>query len=171
MTAYEIVGQVLSCIGMVIVTISFQINTKRGLLTVQSISTLLFCLSYAFLGEITGSVLNGICLVRNFFFYFQHDKSKVHYLTTGLLTAAMVAAGICFWQGPTDLLVIVALGANTVFLSFGKPQLLRWSILVTSPMMVVYNAIVHAIFSLVTEILVILSSVVGIARFFRRARE
>lgn len=170
MTTYEIIGQICSFTGMVIVTASFQINTKRTLLVVQSISTLLFCLSYAFLGEITGSVLNAICLVRNFLFYFQKERTRLHNVTTALLVAAMVGAGAYFWAGPIDLLAILALGINTVFLSFGRPQLLRFSILVSSPIMAVYNGIVGAIFSLITEILVIGSSVVGIIRFRREKR-
>ena len=165
MTGYEIAGQTISAVAMVIVTASFQINTKRRLLVVQSISTLMFCISYVFLGDMVGALLNAICLARNFCFYFQRDRSAWHYLTTGVLVGAMIAVVAVFWTGPLNLLAILALGGNTVFLSFGRPQLLRRSILVTSPTMAVYNALIPAWGSFATEILVVISSVVGLLRF------
>ena len=72
-----------------------------------------------------GFALNVVCIVRNVIFYFQKDNSKAHTVSALLLAAAMVVIGILSWQGPVSLLIIAALAANTVFLSFGNPQLLR----------------------------------------------
>ena len=92
------------------------------------------------------------------------------YAATAVLTAAMVGVGIFSWQGPLSLLILVALAANTVFLSFGKPQLLRYSILGTSSMVLAYNVAVFTLGGILNEGISIVSSIVGIFRFRRGRR-
>ena len=87
-----------------------------------------------------------------------------------LLALAMVVLGLLSWQGPVSLLIIAALAANTIFLSFGNPQLLRKSILGTSTLVLLYNIFVFSLGGIANESLSIFSSAVGIARF-RREKE
>ena len=75
------------------------------------------------------------------------------------------ALGVLSWQGPISLLIIIALAVNTVFLSFGNPQLLRYSILFTSTAILIYNVYVFTIGGIANEAVAIISSVVGIIRF------
>ena len=77
----------------------------------------------------------------------------------------MVAAGALSWQGPVSLLIILALAINTYILSLGKPQILRYSLLLTCAMIIVYNAFVGAYGSITNECVAIVSAVVGIIRF------
>ena len=77
--------------------------------------------------------------------------------------------GAMSWQGPISLLIIVALAANTVFLSLGKPQVLRYSILVTSLMVLIYNIYVLSIGGILNESIAILSAFIGIIRFRKKS--
>ena len=106
-----------------------------------------------------------MCIIRNVVFYFQKDDGKHRLLPALVLAAAMVVLGILSWQGPVSLLIIVALAANTVFLSFGNPQLLRKSILGTSSLVLTYNIFVFSLGGIANESLAILSSIVGIFRY------
>ena len=63
------------------------------------------------------------------------------------------------------LLIIFALAANTIFMSFGNPQLLRKSILLTSTCVLIYNVFVFSIGGIANEGISIISSVIGIIRF------
>ena len=161
----QILGQTLGIIATILTFISYQTNTKKKLLIIQSIATLCTCLSFLFLDAATGFALNIVCLVRNVVFYFQNTGTKIYYISTALLTLAMVGVGALSWEGMISLLVIIALGINTVFISIGNAQLLRKSILLTSTMVIIYNIVVFSIGGIANEAISIVSSVIGIIRY------
>ena len=161
----QLFGQILGILATVITGISYQMNTKRSLLLVQTAATSCTCLAYLLLGAASGFALNIVCIVRNVVFYFQKEDGKRRLLPALLLAAVMVVLGILSWQGPVSLLIIVALAANTIFLSFGDPQLLRKSILGTSTLVLTYNLFVFSLGGIANEALAIVSSIVGIIRY------
>lgn len=167
----QLVGQVLGILATVITGISYQMNTKRSLLLVQTAATACTCLAYLFLGAASGFALNVVCIIRNIVFYFQKGSGKGHMLPAVALSAVMVVLGVLSWQGPVSLLIIVALAANTIFLSFGDPQLLRKSILGTSTLVLSYNLFVFSLGGIANEALAIVSSIVGIVRFRQEKQE
>lgn len=167
----QIVGQILGILATVITGISYQMNTKRSLLLVQTAATACTCLAYLFLGAASGFALNVVCIIRNVVFYFQKGSGKGHMIPALLLATAMVVLGALSWQGPVSLLIIAALAANTVFLSFGNPQLLRKSILGTSSLVLLYNIFVFSLGGIANESLAIVSSLVGIVRFRQETQE
>lgn len=160
-----IIGQALGIISTIIGVCSFQVNTKRKLLFLQSVATICTCLSYLFLGAQTGFAMNIVCLARNGVFYFQKNGTKASYILTGVFMAAMAAIGVMSWQDPFSLLLIIALVANTFFMCLGNPQMLRYSILVTSTLVLIYNIHFFAIGGIAYESLAIVSSIIGIIRF------
>ena len=163
--ARQLLGQALGILATVITGISYQMNTKRSLLLVQTAATACTCLAYLFLGAASGFALNVVCIIRNVVFYFQKGSGKGHMPPAILLSAAMVVLGALSWQGAVSLLIIIALAANTIFLSFGDPQLLRKSILGTSSLVLAYNIFVFSLGGIANESLAILSSIVGIIRY------
>ena len=160
-----IIGQILGILATIITGISYQMNSKRSLLLVQTTATLCTCLAYLFLGAASGFALNVVCILRNVVFYFQKSTGRKTLLVASVLALCMVIIGALSWQGPVSLFIIVALAANTIFLSFGNPQLLRKSILGTSTMVLLYNIFVFSLGGIANESLAILSSIVGIIRF------
>ena len=167
----QIIGQVLGVLATIVTVISYQMNTKKSLLLVQTAATACTCLAYLFLGAASGFALNVVCIIRNVVFYFQKGSGKGHMIPTLLLATAMVVLGALSWQGPVSLLIIAALAANTVFLSFGNPQLLRKSILGTSSLVLLYNIFVFSLGGIANESLAIVSSLVGIVRFRQETQE
>lgn len=163
----EIVGQILSFIAMAITFSSYQVNTKSKLLITQTLATVFTCASYLFLNAMSGFVLNIVCIVRNIAFYFQNEKSKFNYVSACIFAVAMAFLGVLSWQGYISLLIIVALAINTIFLSLGKPQLLRKSILLTSSLILFYNIFVFSLGGILNETIAIVSSIVGIIRFHK----
>lgn len=161
----EWIGQGLGILAMIITALSYQLNTKRSLLFVQSVATLCTCFGYFFLEAWSGFALNLVCLLRNFIFFFMKEGTTPNRIAAWILAVVMAGAGALSWQGPISLLMIAALAANTVFLSFGKPQLLRKSILVTSPMIIVYNVVVFTVGGILNEAIAVVSSVIGIVRY------
>ena len=135
---------------------------------IQTLATLLTCISYFFLGAKSGFLLNIVCIIRNVIFYFQKGKSTKNTITAICLAIVMVILGVFSWQGAVSLLIIVALSVNTVFLSLPNPQTLRKSIIVTSSLILLYNVFVFSIGGIINEGLAIVSSIIGIIRYKKR---
>ena len=160
-----IIGQILGIIATALTFLSYQANTKRGVLFIQTAATAFTCASYFFLGASTGAVLNIVCVARNVTFYFQKERTRACYISAGIFAAAMVFLGALSYQGAVSLLLMLALAANTIFLSLGNAQILRKSILLTSTLVLIYNCFVFSIGGIANEALAIISSAIGILRF------
>ena len=164
----ELLGQSLGIIAMLITAFSYQMNTKSKLIFIQSIATLCTCISYFLLGATSGFALNIVCLTRNVCFYFQKEGKTPIYISTSIFVIMMGWMGAISWQGPISILIIVALAANTFFLSLGKPQILRYSILFTSTTVLIYNIYVLSVGGILNESIAIISAFIGILRFCRK---
>ena len=158
-----ILGQVFGIFATVICLISYQMNTKKSLLIIQTVGTACTCLSYFFLGATSGFVLNIVCIIRNIVFYFIKER-KAFYSSLGF-TIIVGVLGVFSWQGYISLLIIIPLAVNTICLSLGKPQLLRYSILFTSTAIMIYNVFVFSIGGTINEALTVISAFIGILRF------
>lgn len=160
-----ITGQVFGIVATILTFISYQTNTKKTLLSIQTLATICTCLGFLFLGAKTGFALNIVCIIRNIIFYFEDRTSRFYYPSVAVITLTMVILGAVSWQGLISLLVIIALFVNTIFISLGNPQLLRKSILVTSTMVLLYNVFVFSIGGITNEAVSIVSSVIGLIRY------
>ena len=171
MEAKLIIGQILGIVAPIITFVSYQVNSKKKLLILQTAATLSTCLSYMFLGADSGFALNIVCIIRNIAFFFQDSKSKMNMISAVILAAVMGGLGILSWEGPISLLVILALAANTIFMSFGDAQLLRQSVICTSSMILIYNIFVFSIGGMINESVAIVASIIGIITFVKMKRE
>lgn len=161
----EVIAQALGLLGVLFTILTYQMNTNKKVLFMLGISAVCFCLNYLLLGAYPGAVLNAIAILRNVIFANRDKKYLSGYHVPILLALLMALGGALTWQGPASLLVIVALILNTLALGMGKPMLLRWSILITSPIVLCYNCIVFTIGGILNECLAIGSSIVGIMRY------
>lgn len=166
-------GQVLGVLATLLFFISYQIFDKKKLLIVQTFAAVSICVSFAFLGAISGFLLNIVCILRNIAYYFQKSGTKINYITTALVLLAMAVSCVFSWrvQGPVSVLMTVSLMINSVFLSFGKPQLLRKSVLVSSPLAIVYNILFWSFGGVMTESLIMSAAVIGIVRYNRAKKK
>ena len=167
--AGEIIGQAFGIATTVLSALSYQANTKKKLLFIQSSAIICICISYLLLGADSGFALNLVCLIRNILFYFIKEKTKPYYVATAIIILLISAVGALSWQGPISLLIILALVINTYFISLGKPQLLRYSLFLTCVMVLIYNVEFHSVGGILNEILSMVSAVIGIIRF-RKAK-
>jgi hypothetical protein len=166
-----IIGQILGILSTIIGVCSFQVNNKKQLLLIQSVSTILTCISYLFLGATSGFALNIVCLARNIVFCFSKKGRKLEYILTGTFMLLMGFIGALSWQGPISLLMIVALTVNTLFLYFPNVQNLRKSILVTSTLVIIYNAYFSVWGGVANEVIAISSSIIGIYRYRTKSKD
>jgi hypothetical protein len=163
----ELIAQILGLVGVLFTVLTYQMNTNQKVLLTQGASAVCFFLNYLLLGAYPGAALNLVAVARNYTFGHRDKKFLSGYHVPILFALAMALCGALTWQGPASLLVIVALILNTLALGTGKPMLLRWSILITSPMVLAYNCIVFSLGGILNESLAIASAIVGIVRYRR----
>ena len=165
-----ILGQGLSFLAMALFAASYQVKRQRPLLAVQTAATLSKCLSYLFLGASTGFVMNILSIVRNLTYAALARYPRLTVGLGGVLAVGMCVLGAMSWQGPVSLLLIVALAINTLCMSFGRPQLLRASVLLTSSLIFVHDVCVGSVGGALSEALSVVSAAVGLVRFLRTER-
>lgn len=160
-----IVGQMLGWLAALLTFLSYQCKEKKTLLALQIMACLSICISYCFLGARSGMLLNIICILRNYIIYKKDTKLFSHACWPYLLAALMGIVGALSWQGPMSLLIVAALIANTLCLYFPRVQDLRKSIIVTSSMILIYDAYYTVWGGVANEAIAVVSSIIGLFRY------
>jgi len=158
------VGQCLGIVAIVLGFLTFQMKSREKLVVMQIAVTLSFVLHYLLIGAYSGMALNSVAMIRNIIFYFVgRDKPVPKYLSI-LFAVLMCLMGILSWQAWYSVFAVLGLLINSYCMSFSNPQNIRKSILVTSPMVLVYDCFVLSIGGIVYESVAIVSAAIGIVR-------
>ena len=86
-----------------------------------------------------------------------------------IFAVIMGAMGAMSWQGWPSLFVIAGLVINSFGMRFRDPQNIRRSILISSPLVIVYNSIFRSWGGIVYESVAIASSAIGLIRYKKDA--
>lgn len=143
------------------------------MLIVHIATTLCFAFHYMCLGAWAGMAMNFVGFVRNLVFYYAGKNGKVSRVLALLFALVMGAMGITASliakEGWYFVLSVVGLMINSYSMSFSNPNNIRKSILITSPMVLIYDGFVLSFGGMVYEAVVIISSVIGIVRFKKKS--
>ena len=171
MTPVEIIAQILGVFAIIIGFLSYQTKSSKGVLALQSLTTVTFTVHYLLLGAYSGMIMNAVGIIRNFFYY--NSQKKFFSWKCWPIVFALVSGtlGILAWKAWFDVFVVSGLVINTVCMSFKNAQNIRKSILVTSPLVLIYDILARSYSGAVYETVAIVSSVVGIVRFHKAAKE
>ena len=160
-----LIGHSLGFISVALFFYSYQRTQKRKIMIIQTVATALSCVQYLLIGAFSGFALNVVCIIRNFIIFRKDLKIFSYGFWPYALAALMGVMGAVSWQGPMSLLIIVALVANTLFLYFPNVQNLRKSIVITSTMVLIYNAYFSVWGGVFNEMIAISSVIIGIYRY------
>lgn len=165
MTPFEIIGQIVSIIAVALFAVSYQVKQQKHIIIIQTFGTICWCISYYFIGAMSGFAVNIISIIRNISMLFIKPRTRLSYISTAVLVVAMGVAATLSWEGPRTIIIVVSLMANTIFFSFGDPQLLRKSVIFTSSGFLAYNIISMLSGGIISESMSIISSIIGIIRY------
>ena len=167
---WYIIGQILGGVAVALGFVSYQMKTKRSLLLLQIAVSAVFCIHYYLIDATAGAALNFLSIVRNSTYYFK-DKgqgvSKAFPITFMVISAI---AGIALWEAWYSVFAVLGLVIHTGCMSIHNPQTVRKSILVTSPLVLLYDAFALSFGGMIYESVAIVSSIVGIVRY-RKSRD
>lgn len=165
-----IIGQGFGIVAIILGFVSYQMKTQKQLLICQTATSLVFCIHYFLIGATTGMAMNMVNVVRNIFYYRRNQKGNKSLIVPIIFTSILAVIGILTWNGWYSIFVFLGLIINSMCMSFADPQNVRKSILVTSPMVLIYDAFTLSVGGFVYEAVAIISSVIGIIRTNRNSK-
>lgn len=167
----EILGHIIGAIGVLLFFISYQVKNKNMLLMIQTIATSLLCLQYVLIGAYSGFALNIVCALRNVILFICEKKRIKSVWIPVFLAFLMPVACFFSWEGCVSLFILSGLMINTVCMGVLDTQKLRYSIILTSSLIIIYNLIMKSYTGMINESISIASAIIGIIRFHQKRSE
>lgn len=156
-------AQLFGIVGLIILILSFQKNSKEKLLKYQVFSSLFFSIQYFCLNAISGCLMNAMTLVRNII--FRRFKNKVPIIYLIIIVILMIILSIFSYNGVISLLPTIGVILYSIAIWQDNLTITRITEIIGCILFIIYNIKVVAISGLITTIIEMLSAIVGIYRF------
>ena len=166
-----LIGQALGVVAVILGFVTYQMKSPKLLLIINLVTCGVFCLHYLLIGAISGAVMNGMCMIRNMVYTNRDKKAFSSPIWPFIFAAVMLAAGLVTWQDWNSLLMVSALVLNTLALSLKNTQHIRFSLLITCPLVLIYDVLLHSYGGIAFELMSMVSAVIGIIRFRKTPQE
>lgn len=167
MNIIALIGQIIGLGAMAILCLSYQTGDRKKLLIMQTVGTGLFCVHYLLIGAVSALWLNVVCFCRNIVYYFKDRHPLIEKGAPVLFAVIMAVMGVFSWENLFSLFIVVGLVINTLCLSFTDPQRIRYSLLVSSPLVLIYDFTALTWGGIINETLTVISALIGIIRFHK----
>ncbi len=165
------IGQVLGIIAPVLGILSYQMKTPKKIVLLQLINSVVFCAHYLMIGAITGMTLNLVGVCRNLVFYGRNSRGSKGKLAPIIFTVITAIVGILTWNGWYSIFIFLGMVIHAFCMSFSNAQNIRKSILITSPLVIIYDIFTLSIGGIIYESIAIASCVIGILRYRKNKNE
>ena len=168
MDVIQVIAQILGFITVILGFLSYQVKNDKQLLVVNLLDCAVFALHYYLLGAIPAAVLNTVGVIRSFVYYHKDKSFYKPRLFPVLFALVMLVLGAWSADSYQSILVIAALVINTLCLSFKSAQKVRISVLITCPMVLIYDVLVCSWGGAIYESVAIVSAIIGILRYKKK---
>ena len=170
----EIIAQGFGILGMICNILVFQQKTHKRVLIWQFFAASVFAANYFMLGAVVGGMLNLVGALRSVIFFFK-EKTKANSIFWLVFFICAFAVSyplsfLCFGTEQTtrnfiiEILPVLAMIIATISLRLGSAKAVRFLGLSSSPMWLTYNLFTGSFGAVASEILNLISIVVGIIR-------
>ena len=166
----EIIGYLFGGAALIAVFITYQIHDKKRLLIMQTCTIVLMCMHYLFLGADSGFALNVVCIARNVVFFFRDKNKLIGNVAPVFFAAVLLLVSVFSWEGYYSIFMLAGLVINTLCIGYFDPQKLRYSLLLTCTIVIIYDLSANSYPGVVFESIGIISAIVGIVRYNKEKR-
>lgn len=161
----EIIGQIFGIIAVILGFVIYQVKDAKRILMVQILASIVFCIHYILIGALSGFVLNAVGTVRSVVYYHKDKKIFSGKYIPVVFAAIMAVTGMMFWEAWYSIFVVLGLIIYTLALSFKNPQNLRKSIMVSCPLVLIYDVLSHSYGGIIYESISMVSGIIGLIRY------
>lgn len=174
MEPIDFVAQGFGIVGMIFNIIVFQQKSQKKVLMFQFFAATSFALNYLLLGSIIGGLLNIVGALRSLVYYFDKKTHANHiawFIFFIIAFASSYPLTFLVFGTPktpfffiTEVLPVLAMIIATIAIRIGSSKAVRRLGLISSPMWLIYNCFSGSIGAIASEILNLISIIVGIIR-------
>lgn len=169
-----IISQIIGLAAVGLYLLSYQLKTRRQIVWATCLSNALYVLQYVLLGAFSGAVMDLLSAIGSFFAGKKHTpalKGHIRRIAAANLIVIVIAGlFIAVKQNdPVELLPIFGALFQTGGLWCEKEQTIRRFGLCSAPFWLIYNFISQAYGAAVGSVLVIISVVVSLVRYRKKA--
>lgn len=164
---FDFIAQALGILALVIMVLSYQQKTRRGLLYFQMAANACFAASYLMDRGYTFAVMSLINIVRSFVFSREDvgDKWAQSRIWLYVFLAAPIISGILSWENILSLLVIAATVILTIALYSKNGKTMRRLFLLPPVLYISYN-VSHGVWGGIgSDVFCLISAIIAIYRF------
>lgn len=179
MTELEIIAQIISIFGTIMNFLTYQQKKQKSAIICQLFASLFFAISFLMLGAYIGAILNGIGIVRALIFTFR-QKTRAEHIAwliafSILFVSSYVLLFTAFGKEPKpqnfiiEILPVIGMISTTISFRCKTSKAVRAFGLISSPLWLIYNIFSFSIGAIISEVLNLISIIVGMIRFdFKR---
>ena len=164
---FDFIAQALGILALVIMVLSYQQKSRKGLLAFQMASNACFVVSYFMDGGITFAVMSLINIARSFVFFREEcgDKWARSRIWLVVFLTITVVSGIFSWESILSLLVIAATVVLTFALYSKNGKTMRRLFLLPPLLYISYNVSHGALGGIGSDVFCLISAIIAIYRF------
>ncbi len=159
-----IVGQVFGIIAIALGFASYQMRTQKQILVTLSATAIALAVHYGLIGAYPAMAMNIVNIFRNIVYNHRNNTGRQDKFTPILFAVIQAVMGILTWNAWYSVFVVAGIVINSYCMSFSNPQNVRKSLLVSTPLVLIYNVFVMSIGGVIFESFSLVSSVLGIIR-------
>jgi len=156
-----LLDHVVGLIGIGLLLLVFQVNSRNKILWIQVASNLTWTLYYAMAGMYTAAGLIFLAAIRGYVFERYRHHSWVYVVAIAVLFAATMAT----WKDWTSLLAFIGMVAASTAMWQKNPRHIRTISPLSTPFWMSYNILNHSYLGLAGDLITFSSVMLGICRF------
>jgi Bacterial inner membrane protein. len=160
--------QVLGIVSLIFYVLSFQMKTKENLLIMQIVSNIFATIQYSLTTALTGAVQTLLGVLRGIVFYFYKKRNLNPNKIVLIIFEIFIILGSVFtWGGIISSLPLAGMTANLYGQWQNNIKVLRILAIISGILWAAYAFYTGVYTGMLTEILKIASSAIGLWRFKR----
>lgn len=159
---YELIGQALGIVAVILGFISFQMKTPKGILIFQVSTALVFSAHYLLIGALTAMALNLLAAVKCVVYLFRDKRGSKSLIEPIIFTVLTIITSILTWDSWYSALIMTGLVVNSISLALPNANHTRMCMFIKSPLCLAYNLLVKSGGGVIYECAVLVSSLIGI---------
>lgn len=165
-----IVSQIIGFAAAALLLLSFQQRTHKRIVIMQACAGFLFAIQYFMLGAYAGTISNVVGFVRCIAYSFRGKSKAVDHIACPIAFSILAGlGGLITYTNPTSLLPTAAMMFSSFVIWSPKTQQLRALTAPTSVLWLIYNIVCSSYSGIITEILNLISIIIGLIRFRKKS--
>ena len=165
-----LVGKIVGYIAIVASVLIYQQKTRKNLLISKAVTDVLWIIHYFLMGGYTGAAVTCVALVREVVFFRSDWRNKNSKL---ILVVFLCISAVCTaltWDGVFSIFAMLCSMLSIVSFWIGEPKVSRIMAFPISGCMLIYGVANGSVAVLINEVLVMISSVIGILQHDRKKK-